>query len=64
MEYSSASKKNVKKALDGFRSGKIQLLVASDIAARGLDVKDVTHIFNLDLPEDSKEYLHRAGRNG
>lgn len=62
--YGSASKEERKKALDGFRSGKIQLLVASDIAARGLDVKDVTHIFNLDLPEDSKEYLHRAGRTG
>lgn len=62
--YGSASKEERKKALDGFRSGKIQLLIASDIAARGLDVNDVTHIFNLDLPEDSKEYLHRVGRTG
>lgn len=62
--YGSASKEERKRALDEFRSGKTQLLIASDIAARGLDVKDVTHIFNLDLPEDSREYLHRVGRTG
>lgn len=62
--YGSASKEERKKAIEDFRTGKIQLLVASDIAARGLDVKGVTHIFNLDLPEDSKDYLHRVGRTG
>jgi ATP-dependent RNA helicase DeaD len=62
--YGTAEKEERKKALEGFRSGKIQLLVASDLAARGLDIQDVTHIFNLDLPEDPKEYLHRAGRTG
>lgn len=62
--FGTAEKEERKKALEGFRSGKIQLLVASDIAARGLDIQDVTHIFNLDLPEDPKEYLHRAGRTG
>lgn len=62
--YGDASKEERKKALDGFRNGKFQLLVASDLAARGLDVKEVTHIFNLDLPQDSKEYIHRAGRTG
>ena len=62
--YGDATKEERKKALEGFRSGKFQLLVASDIAARGLDVKDVTHIFNLDLPQDPKEYLHRVGRTG
>ena len=60
----SASKEERKKALEGFRKGDIKLLVASDIAARGLDIKGVTHIFNLDLPEDPKGYLHRAGRTG
>jgi superfamily II DNA/RNA helicase len=59
-----ASKEDRKKAMEGFRKGDIQLLVASDIAARGLDIKGVTHIFNLDLPEDSKGYLHRVGRTG
>jgi superfamily II DNA/RNA helicase len=60
----SASKEERKKALEGFRKGEIKLLVASDIAARGLDIKGVTHIINLDLPIDSKGYLHRAGRTG
>ena len=60
----SASKEDRKKALEGFRKGDIKLLVASDIAARGLDIKGVTHIFNLDLPGDPKGYLHRAGRTG
>ena len=60
----SSSKEERKKALEGFRKGDIKLLVASDIAARGLDIKGVTHIFNLDLPENPKGYLHRAGRTG
>ncbi len=62
--FGSADKEDRKKALEGFRNGKIQLLVASDIAARGLDIEDVTHIFNLDMPEDPQDYLHRAGRTG
>ena len=53
-----------KKALDDFRSGKVQLLVASDIAARGLDISGIEYIFNLDLPEEPAVYLHRAGRTG
>lgn len=60
----NASKEDRKNALEGFRLGKIQLLIASDIAARGLDIKGVTHVFNLDLPEDPQQYLHRAGRTG
>lgn len=62
--YGTASKEERKSALEGFRNGKIQLLIASDLAARGLHIDDVTHIFNLDLPEDPKEYLHRVGRTG
>ena len=62
--YGAAEKQDRKKALEGFRSGKVQLLVASDLAARGLDIQDVYYIFNLDLPEEPKEYLHRAGRTG
>lgn len=60
--HGSASKEDRQRALQGFRSGKVQLLIASDVAARGLDIKGVTHIFNLDLPADPKEYLHRVGR--
>lgn len=62
--YGNASKEERKKAIEGFRTGKTKILVASDLAARGLDIDDVTHIFNLDLPEDSNEYLHRSGRTG
>lgn len=51
-----------KKALHDFRNGKVRVLISSDISARGLDVKDVTHIFNLDIPTKSEDYLHRAGR--
>lgn len=62
--FGTASKEDRKNAMEGFRSGKYKLLVASDLAARGLDIAGVSHIFNLDLPEDHKEYLHRAGRTG
>ena len=53
-----------KTAIESFRRGKVQLLVASDLAARGLDIPGLTHVFNLDFPEDEKVYLHRAGRTG
>lgn len=62
--HGTSIKLDRKKALEEFRTGKVNLLVASDIAARGLDIKGVTHIFNLDLPEDPRGYLHRAGRTG
>lgn len=62
--HGSFVKQERKKAMDGFRSGKIQLLVASDLAARGLDIPGVEFVFNLDLPEDPEVYLHRAGRTG
>ncbi|AYF53468.1 ATP-dependent helicase [Clostridium novyi] len=58
------SKEDRKKAIDGFKRGKYQILIASDVAARGLDVTNITHIFNLDLPSDSMDYLHRVGRCG
>jgi superfamily II DNA/RNA helicase len=58
------SKIERKSVMEGFRAGKIQLLIASDIAARGLDIEDVTHIINLNLPESPDEYLHRVGRTG
>jgi ATP-dependent RNA helicase DeaD len=53
-----------KRAMDGFRSGSIGVLIASDIAARGLDIKGVTHVFNFDVPTLSNAYLHRVGRTG
>ncbi|GAA4287811.1 DEAD/DEAH box helicase [Georgenia daeguensis] len=51
-------------ALRAFRSGKIDVLVATDVAARGIDVDDVTHVVNYQCPEDEKIYLHRIGRTG
>ncbi len=52
------------KTLDSFRDGKIKLLVASDVAARGLDIPAVSHIFNFDVPTHSEDYVHRIGRTG
>jgi superfamily II DNA/RNA helicase len=52
------------RALRAFRRGKIDVLVATDVAARGLDVEDVTHVVNHECPEDEKAYLHRIGRTG
>jgi len=52
------------RTLDGFRSGKIDLLVASDVAARGLDIPAVSHIFNFDVPYHPDDYVHRIGRTG
>jgi superfamily II DNA/RNA helicase len=51
-------------ALRAFRSGKVDVLVATDVAARGIDVTDVTHVVNYQCPEDAKTYIHRIGRTG
>ncbi|MGV8871937.1 MAG: DEAD/DEAH box helicase [Rhodococcus sp. (in: high G+C Gram-positive bacteria)] len=52
------------KALKAFRTGKIDVLVATDVAARGIDIDDVTHVINYQCPEDEKTYVHRIGRTG
>ncbi|SDC00073.1 ATP-dependent RNA helicase DeaD [Terribacillus halophilus] len=52
------------RAMKNFRDYKTQFLVATDVAARGLDVEGVTHVFNYDLPEDTESYIHRIGRTG
>lgn len=52
------------RTLDGFRGGKLRFLVASDVAARGLDVPAVSHIFNFDVPGHAEDYVHRIGRTG
>lgn len=51
-------------ALRAFRNGKVDILVATDVAARGIDVENVTHVVNFQAPEDEKTYLHRTGRTG
>jgi len=51
-------------ALDQFRRGEVSLLIASDVAARGLDIPDVSHIFNFDVPHHADDYVHRIGRTG
>jgi superfamily II DNA/RNA helicase len=51
-------------ALDKFRQGEAELLVASDVAARGLDIPDVSHVFNFDVPHHADDYVHRIGRTG
>jgi ATP-dependent RNA helicase RhlE len=51
-------------ALDGFRSGKFDILVATDIAARGIDVSDISHVINFDMPDTVDAYIHRIGRTG
>lgn len=53
-----------KKALDDFRRGVSTVLISSDISSRGLDVKGVSHVFNLDIPSKSEDYTHRTGRTG
>ncbi|NNE88654.1 MAG: DEAD/DEAH box helicase [Silicimonas sp.] len=52
------------KTLDSFREGGLKILVASDVAARGLDVPSVSHVFNYDVPSHSEDYVHRIGRTG
>ena len=50
--------------LGDFKEGRLALLIATDVASRGIDVKDVSHVFNYDLPQDAEDYVHRIGRTG
>src|SRR6185369_7885752 len=52
------------RTLEGFRKGELKLLVASDVAARGLDIPAVSHVFNYDVPHHAEDYVHRIGRTG
>lgn len=60
-DISQAKREQVMKR---FRDGEVQLLIATDVAARGLDVEGVTHVFNYDIPQDAESYVHRIGRTG
>lgn len=62
--HSNRSQNQRQRALDGFRSGQYQLLVATDIAARGLDIDTISHVINYDIPDTADAYIHRIGRTG
>ncbi|PIR75468.1 MAG: DEAD/DEAH box helicase [Candidatus Magasanikbacteria bacterium CG_4_9_14_0_2_um_filter_42_11] len=62
--HSNRTQNQRQKALDGFRKGKVRILVATDIAARGIDVKDIGIVINFDLPDNAEDYVHRIGRTG
>ena len=51
-------------ALDDFKSGKLRVLVATDIAQRGLDISGISHVINYDVPQQPEDYVHRIGRTG
>ncbi|MBI3563591.1 MAG: DEAD/DEAH box helicase [Elusimicrobia bacterium] len=62
--HSDLSQKERDRAMQDFRDGKITILVATDLAARGLDVPEVSHVINYDVPEHPEDYVHRIGRTG
>lgn len=62
--HSDRSQKERQQALDGFKAGQYEVLVATDIAARGLDIADVSHVINYNVPEHPEDYVHRIGRTG
>ena len=62
--HSDRNMKHRTRALDRFASGKVRVLVATDIAQRGLDVEGISHVVNYDIPLDPEDYVHRIGRTG
>ncbi len=62
--HSNRTQREREQALRGFRDGRYELLVATDIAARGLDILDVSHVINYDVPQHPEDYVHRIGRTG
>ena len=62
--HGDKSQSQREKALARFERGEVDTLVATDVAARGIDVRDVTHVINYDMPEDRDGYVHRTGRTG
>src|SRR5438094_3756111 len=62
--HSNRTQREREQALRGFRDGRYEVLVATDIAARGLDVADVSHVINFDVPQHPEDYVHRIGRTG
>jgi ATP-dependent RNA helicase RhlE len=62
--HSNRTQREREQALEGFRKGRFEVLVATDIAARGLDIADVSHVINYDVPQHPEDYIHRIGRTG
>lgn len=62
--HSNRSQKERDKALGDFKSGRCEILVATDIVARGIDISDVSHVINYDIPQHAEDYVHRIGRTG
>jgi ATP-dependent RNA helicase RhlE len=62
--HSNRTQAQRERALDGFKSGKYRVLVATDIAARGIDVTGISHVINYDVPQYAEDYIHRIGRTG
>ena len=62
--HADRTQKDRLSAVEGFKSGRIRVLVATDIAARGLDIDDITHVVNYDVPHSAEAYVHRVGRTG
>jgi ATP-dependent RNA helicase RhlE len=62
--HSNRTQREREQALNGFREGRYEVLVATDIAARGLDIADVSHVINYDVPQHPEDYIHRIGRTG
>src|ERR1041385_1498506 len=62
--HSNRTQREREQALRGFREGRYEVLVATDIAARGLDVPEVSHVINFDVPQHPEDYVHRIGRTG
>ncbi len=62
--HADRSQQERKRELDNFRSGKLKIMVATDIAARGLDIQDISHVINYDIPDTAVNYIHRIGRTG
>ena len=62
--HSDLKQRDRMKALEEFKSGKVKILCATDVASRGLDISNVTHVINYDVPQHSEDYVHRIGRTG
>ena len=62
--HSDMKKEERKQAINAFRKGEANILIASDVAARGLDIEGITHVIHVDVPHTIEQYLHRSGRAG